>query len=245
MEENETTPTPSTEQPQRAEEALQAQPAPRTQPAAGDAHRLPNELQVQLLSESLEFNRTLIWYLPLPPDRTDWSMAVLGAQLHGPVEEVLGYSAQAFAQEPRLWPNRIHPEDRPDVERRTAELYQQGTPVTRLYRWQHRDGHWVWLREQVYLKRDAAGRPVAVRGVATDVTDVVQVQEEEQLAARVYRVLAQRKPGADLESVLALLGDLWPVDSAALLLWEPGAGGFAGQIQWVRPDAVEAARAMF
>jgi PAS domain S-box-containing protein len=160
-------------------------------------------------------------------------MALPGAELFGPVEEVLGYPAESFVQQPHLWFGRIHPEDRSETERLTKELYERGGSVTRLYRWQHRDGRWIWLRDRVCTERDGAGRVVALHGVASDVTDVMQAQQEEILLGRVYKALSLRKPGHALEKGIELLGEKLPIDAAAISEF-----GFSEQpiiAQWVRP----------
>jgi PAS domain S-box-containing protein len=53
------------------------------------------------------------------------------------------------------------------------------------YRFLHRDGHYVWLRDELRLVRDEEGKPIEIIGYFADISDIKQTQEtlKRQLAA--------------------------------------------------------------
>ncbi|MDX2148323.1 MAG: PAS domain-containing protein [Planctomycetota bacterium] len=74
----------------------------------------------------------------------------------------------------------IHPEDAPGVERHFARLRtaKDGEAHEIEYRMRHRDGSWRWFRSRdVVFERDAAGRPCALLGIATDMTDAKRTEQ--------------------------------------------------------------------
>ncbi|AHY47707.1 PAS domain S-box protein [Rubrobacter radiotolerans] len=86
------------------------------------------------------------------------------------IEEMLGYSPEEFMQ-PLFWDARIHPEDAEAVRRRENEALASGEPFVMEYRMFARDGHEVWVRDEMFLVRDSAERPAFWQGVLTDVTE--------------------------------------------------------------------------
>ena len=98
------------------------------------------------------------------------------------IVEILGFT-EADAQQlgSSLLPSRLHPDDRPAVERHLQKLMAApGGQVFDLeYRMRHHDGHWVWLYERSRVfERTPDGRPTKILGVATDYTDRKRAAEE-------------------------------------------------------------------
>lgn len=86
------------------------------------------------------------------------------------VKRVIGFSAdEIIASGPRLWFDRIHPDDLPTVLQRYQRLFSEGQ-FDLEYRYQAHDGRWLWLRDQgTPTDETIDGRRLAV-GVFTDVT---------------------------------------------------------------------------
>ncbi len=144
----------------------------------------------RLLQESLTFSRTLIWRLPVS-GQAEVSTTLPRLEIHGPVEEMLGYPADAFARDPEVWLQDVHPDDQQEVTRRFSELLDHGESTSWIYRLRHRDGHWVWLRDYVRLERDDDGRPLVLRGVTSDVTELMQLQERLRESESLFRMLTE------------------------------------------------------
>jgi two-component system sensor histidine kinase/response regulator len=96
----------------------------------------------------------------------------------------------------------VHPDDRalfaPD-----AGAWRDGRPV--VVRVQHADGGWIWLEQRGTTVLDAEGDPVAVEGVARDVTEQRRVEAALARVNRAQRTLSaanQALVRADEESSL-------------------------------------------
>jgi PAS domain S-box-containing protein len=95
------------------------------------------------------------------------------------IEELLGYSRAEWLEQPDIWIELLHPDDR-ELELAAHDLHNEtGEPWRRDYRLIADDGRVVWVRDQAVLVRDADGRAVTWQGVLLDVT--AQKEAEEQL----------------------------------------------------------------
>ncbi|MBN2538321.1 PAS domain S-box protein, partial [candidate division WOR-3 bacterium] len=106
------------------------------------------------------------------------------------VEAVLGYPAADLTGNRSVFPALIHPDERAGVDedyRAWAGGGYEGVHVKE-FRVRHRDGHWVWLRDQTRLAfRTADGRHSAI-GVLVDITAEKQAEQ----ALRAERDRAQK-----------------------------------------------------
>jgi two-component system, cell cycle sensor histidine kinase and response regulator CckA len=94
----------------------------------------------------------------------------------GNLEALTGFVAEDGAVE-GWWESRIHPDDRP----RILELQPRVLEVRLLsqeFRFQRKDGTYIWIRDQKRLVRDADGVPAEVIGSWSDVTREVQLQSD-------------------------------------------------------------------
>lgn len=91
----------------------------------------------------------------------------------------LGYQPEEFTRDPDFWNDRVHPEDRSRVRAGLDRLLQDGT-LAYEYRFRHREGHYVWMRDEMTLIRDEAGRPLEVVGAWVDVTSRKKAEAERE-----------------------------------------------------------------
>jgi PAS domain S-box-containing protein len=84
-------------------------------------------------------------------------------------QDVLGFSAAEVLADPALWPSRVHPDDHLMVHRGMEALRASGGHTVE-YRFQHKDGAWMWLEDQRTLVVDADGGPAEIVGVVTDIS---------------------------------------------------------------------------
>lgn len=86
---------------------------------------------------------------------------------------VAGYAQEEAYANPRLAFEVVHVDDRELFER----ALRQPAAAVRL-RWIHREGHVVWTDHRTSIVRDVARMPVAIEGIARDVSGLVAVEEE-------------------------------------------------------------------
>ncbi len=87
------------------------------------------------------------------------------------IEEVLGYRAEEWIADPRLWIERLYPDDRDEVLDQTTRSAEAGEPFTLEYRMLARNGRVVWLHDVAsVLERDERRRATRYQGVQLDIT---------------------------------------------------------------------------
>ena len=89
------------------------------------------------------------------------------------VRRLLGYAPADFVSDPSFWAVRIHPEDSARVFQEMPRLFRTGAQVIE-YRFQDASGHYVWLRDQMTLECDAAGKPLLILGCWLVISDYAE-----------------------------------------------------------------------
>ncbi len=181
---------------------------------------------LKFLDESLDFSHTIVWRMPIRNREGAAAQLEPLEELRGPVQQVLGYSMEELKQQPSLWYARVHSDDRKMVEELTAKVAREGGPAMRDYRWQHPDGHWIWIREQLFGERDTSGQVAALLGLANDITDLKEAELRlRALATRLQTlrevdkaILAAKSVQSISHSTLARLPELIPCQRTSLLL---------------------------
>jgi diguanylate cyclase (GGDEF)-like protein/PAS domain S-box-containing protein len=87
------------------------------------------------------------------------------------IEQMLGYTPEEW-QTQKLWPKRLHPDDRERILAADKRFEAGGgEPFREEYRLLAKDGSVVWVREEAVLVRDEAGDPLYWQGVFFDLTE--------------------------------------------------------------------------
>ncbi|MDX9857511.1 MAG: PAS domain-containing protein [candidate division Zixibacteria bacterium] len=81
-----------------------------------------------------------------------------------------GYRPDDFYKDEMFWNKRVHPEDLEHV-RTQLERIQRGESVSYEYRFQHRNGAYIWLRDDMTPLHDDDGRVVGLIGSWFDITE--------------------------------------------------------------------------
>ncbi|HEY9818276.1 MAG TPA: PAS domain S-box protein [Candidatus Obscuribacterales bacterium] len=92
------------------------------------------------------------------------------------IQDLLGYSPHMFVQEPNLWSDRLHPDDRDRLLSALALLPTQGVQKHE-YRFLHHDGHYLWLGSGLRMVFDPQGTPVEIVGYVIDITEQKQIEQ--------------------------------------------------------------------
>ena len=144
-------------------------------------HRQQTERENRLLKERLEFllaSSPAMIYSSKP--YRDYDSTFISQN----IEAILGYNPEEVISTPSFWANHLHPEDAPRVFADLSALFEYDTHQHE-YRFLHRDGYYVWIRDAMRLVRDEQGRPTEIVGYFADISDVKQTEEtlKIQLAA--------------------------------------------------------------
>jgi diguanylate cyclase (GGDEF)-like protein/PAS domain S-box-containing protein len=93
------------------------------------------------------------------------------------IEQMLGYTPQEWQNE-KLWPKRLHPDDRERVLA-ADERFEAGgeEPFSEEYRLLAKDDSVVWVREEAVLVRDEAGEPLYWQGVIYNLNERKALEE--------------------------------------------------------------------
>jgi PAS domain S-box-containing protein len=108
--------------------------------------------------------RTLVEQIPAITyiDRADGSDEPLYTSPQ--IEEMLGYTPEEWL-EGRLWPERLHPDDKERVLAADERFEAGGERFSEEYRLIAKEGSVVWVREDAVVTRDETGEPLYWQGV--------------------------------------------------------------------------------
>jgi PAS domain S-box-containing protein len=148
-------------------------------------------------------------------------------------EQVLGYPAERWIEEPGFWAAIVHPEDRALARARRTRCVREGQPAELEYRVLAADGRTLWFRESLSVESDADGRARLIRGCLWDISRRKKVERQlytdrrklaENLADvwHLYllggQLLTTIELGPVLEEILAAVASLQGAEMAVLRL---------------------------
>ena len=127
----------------------------------------------------------------------------------GDTRHLLGYPVERLSLA-GLRVRRIHPEDLRRVQEVSRDASKQPRMVD--YRFRHRDGHWIWLRDILSWAADEQARPV-LRGLTLDITAHRQaaaaLHESESRYEEVVNNISEVIFRTDAEGRWTLLNPAW------------------------------------
>jgi PAS domain S-box-containing protein len=112
-------------------------------------------------------------------------------------ERLLGFTAEERMENPTLWVDRLHPEDRDRVLEESRLTNLTGQPFSVEYRMLHRDGHVVWVRDEARMLRGDNGRPLYWQGLLIDITERIEAEQAVRNAYDREREAADRLRSLD------------------------------------------------
>ena len=114
------------------------------------------------------------------------------------IEQMLGYTPEEWLEN-KLWPKRLHPDDRERVLAADERFEAGGEPFSEEYRLFAEDGSVVWVLEEAVLVRDEAGEPLYWQGVIFDITRRKEAEEQLRLSEAELRALFEAMDDVVLE----------------------------------------------
>jgi PAS domain S-box-containing protein len=103
----------------------------------------------------------------------DYRCTYVSENLHA----IMGYTPQEMTTDPKCWPARLNPEDAPRVLETIGPAIARGG-ATLQYRFQHRDGHYLWTQDTFKVICDDAGCPVELVGAWADITERKRAEQQ-------------------------------------------------------------------
>ncbi len=93
------------------------------------------------------------------------------------IETMLGYTAREWIEDPILWYQRLHPEDKLRWNEEFSRTVSWAEPFKADYRFLAKDGRVVWIHGEAKVVRDETGQPSFVQGIGYDITELKEAEE--------------------------------------------------------------------
>ncbi len=109
------------------------------------------------------------------------------------VKTELGYEPDDFTQDRHFWIDHMHPDDVGYVKAEFSKLVDQGSHVLE-YRFQHKNGSYRWMRDELRLLFDDGAKSVEVVGSWTDISDMKKTEDALRKSEQQFRDLIENSP---------------------------------------------------
>ena len=142
----------------------------------------PRRRLVRDLENAEERYRAMVEQLPAVLYVADFGAEATWHYVSPRIQELLGYSAEEWLADPRLWMAHIHPDDRRRVieDENFDGRREIGVGNVSEYRMRTRAGREVWIRDEGVVISDEHGAPAHYRGFMIDIS----AQKAAELALR-------------------------------------------------------------
>lgn len=154
---------------------------------------------------------------------------------------ITGYTPEEHYADPQLGMKLVHPDDRHLLAQLSAGGDAGGTITLR---WQRKDGTVIWTEQRNRVVLDAGGRPIAIEGIARDITERKQAEAQAHAALaaeQAARAEAERAAGqiARLQAITAALADALTREAVVAVITEHGTAATEARssVVWLLDDS--------
>jgi two-component system NtrC family sensor kinase len=125
------------------------------------------------------------------------SVVIYSAEAHGNyattfqaknVVQLTGYEPKQFLESQTFWYEHVHPDDRHIVDTEVPKLFENDFHAYE-YRFQRKDGEYIWVRDEMKLIRDEKGKPSEIIGAWFDITERKKAEEALRQSGERYRTV--------------------------------------------------------
>ncbi|MFC2069932.1 PAS domain-containing protein, partial [Chloroflexota bacterium] len=107
------------------------------------------------------------------------------ATFYGDIDSHLGYEPDEYPRTMEGWREHVHPEDLAWIDGQSIDQLEPDRPHSIEYRMRKKDGTYlIWLDQVMVVSDEKTGEPVKFIGVATNITERKQAEEELRLRAQ-------------------------------------------------------------
>ena len=140
------------------------------------------------LRQAEERYRQLVEHLPLVTYIRPLDLHAGNVYCSPQVETMLGYSAEAWRDDPDLISRIAHPDDLERIYALSEQVRATGEPQRGEYRFVKPNGEVVWVQDETYFLHNEQGRATSVSGYLIDITERKRAEaERDRLQEEVLR----------------------------------------------------------
>ena len=126
------------------------------------------------------------------------------------VFDILGFLPAEIKNNPFLWNNSIHPDDKLLVEE-AIKANEKGSEYNIEYRIKTKQGRWIWLKDS-FMHKSQIGDEIIIEGHASDITARKKAEQALTNSERNYRNLFEKNPlsfwNEDFTEVIKFLDEI-------------------------------------
>ncbi len=130
------------------------------------------EIGRKRLQDTIDAVPAIVWEAAGPPDNQRMVFVSNFA------EQLTGYPAQEWVDDPALGLSMVVPDDQARVLEVRARNYYEEAALPVQYRLRTKDGRLRWVEARVSIVKDSDDKPIGVRGVTMDITELRQIENE-------------------------------------------------------------------
>jgi len=197
--------------------------------------------EAETMYRALVEQTSVVTYRDLPD--LDASFAYISPQ----VKDLIGFTQQEWNSDSLFWKKLIHPDDLPRVLNEIKNYIETKAKTVSEYRLRHKDGHWVWVRDEAIVICDDNGTPLYVHGVYIDITEKkaaeLAVKQREAIlgaAAKTAQLLLKTADWhSQIDVILQSLGQAANASHVYLFDNHQGSEGqvlYSQRYEWAAPD---------
>jgi hypothetical protein len=163
---------------------------PKISKSPDDQQKLLEDLQIanERLDLVARATNDVVW---------DWDLKTNHIWRTEGASETFGYPPEELSSSPKVWVNRIHPDDRKRVSEGVKVATRDGQKYWRdQYRFQCKNGSYVEVLDRGCIIHDASGKAIRMVGTLTDITKQMEMELQMVQERNLLRTVIDNLPDA-------------------------------------------------